>query len=142
MSWCIAAVADPLAASRPDGCHRAERRSHHGGGDDAGRLQGQRPGRRRRAERSTGAFADLASKYVEQHAKKHNKSWAQADALVRRFALPRWGKLQAASVTRGDVKTMMAKIAAPIVANQTLAAVSAIFSWGIREELVSSNPCN
>ena len=103
--------------------------------------KGNDPAADKKAERSTGAFADLASKYVEQHAKKHNKSWAQADALVRRFALPRWGKLQAASVTRGDVKTMMAKIAAPIVANQTLAAVSAIFSWGIREELVSSNPC-
>jgi integrase len=51
------------------------------------------------------------------------------------------GKLQAASITRGDVKQMMARIEAPIVANQTLAALSAIFSWGIREEIVAANPC-
>jgi len=29
----------------------------------------------------------------------------------------------------------MARIAAPILANQVLAAVSAIFTWGMREEL-------
>ena len=29
------------------------------------------------------------------YAKKHNKSWRQADALVQRYLLPRWGKLQA-----------------------------------------------
>ena len=104
-------------------------------------AEGKDPAAEKKAERGAGTFADLASKYVEQYAKKHNKSWRQGDALVRRFALPRWGKLQAASVTRGDIKQMMARILAPVVANQTLAAVSAIFSWGIREEIVTTNPC-
>jgi integrase len=36
---------------------------------------------------------------------------------------------------------MMARIRVPIVANQVLAAASAIFAWAIREELVTSNPC-
>ena len=104
-------------------------------------ARGRDPAAERKAERGAGTFAELAAKHLEQHAKKHNKSWQQADALVRRFALPRWGNLQASSITRGDVKTMMARIEAPIVANQTLAAVSAIFSWGIREEIIAANPC-
>jgi integrase len=104
-------------------------------------AKGGDPAAEKKAERGAGTFADLASKYVEQYAKKHNKSWRQADALVRRFALPRWAKLQAASITRGDVKTLMTKISAPIVSNQTLAAVSATFSWGVREEIVTTNPC-
>jgi integrase len=104
-------------------------------------AKGGDPAAEKKAERGAGTFADLASKYVEQYAKKHNRSWPQADALVRRFALPRWGKLQAASITRGDVKQMMARIEAPIVGNQTLAAVSAIFSWGMKEEIVDANPC-
>jgi integrase len=95
----------------------------------------------RKAERGAGTFAELAAKYVEQFAKKYNKSWKQGDALVRRFALPRWSKLQASSITRADIKAMMAKIEAPIVANQTKAAVSAVFSWGVKEEVVTSNPC-
>jgi integrase len=104
-------------------------------------AEGNDPAAEKRAERSAGTFADLAAKYVDQYAKKNNKSWAQADALVRRHALPRWGKLQASSITRGDVKQMMARIESPSVANQTLAAVGAIFSWGITEEIIDSNPC-
>jgi hypothetical protein len=85
-------------------------------------ARGGDPAADRRAERGAGTFAELAERYVEQHAKKKNRSWAQADALVRRHALPRWGKLQASSITRADVKGMMTRIQALIVANQTLAA--------------------
>jgi integrase len=104
-------------------------------------AKGRDPAAEKRAERGAGTFAELAEKYVEQYAKKHNKSWRQAEALVRRHAIPRWGKLQASAITRGDIKQMMAKIEAPVVANQTLAAVSAIFSWAIKEEIVAANPC-
>jgi integrase len=104
-------------------------------------ARGHDPAAEKKTERGAGTFAELHQKYLDQHAKKHNKSWKQADALIRRFALPRWGKLQAASITRGDVKAMMARIEAPIVANQTLAAVSAVFTWGEREEIVAANPC-
>ena len=104
-------------------------------------ARGKDPAAEKKAERSKGTFEELANQYVEQHAKKTNKSWRQGDALVRRHALPRWGKLQAASITRGDVKAMMAGIEAPIVANQTLAAVSAIFTWAVREEILPANPC-
>jgi integrase len=104
-------------------------------------AKGGDPAAEKKAERGAGTFVELAAKYVEQFAKKHNKSWKQGDALVRRFALPRWGKLQASSITRADIKAMMARIEAPIVANQTKAAVSAVFSWGVKEEIVTSNPC-
>ena len=135
--------------------HGRPRWLHHGNADAIGladaRLlageamlavaKGKDPAAEKKAERIGGTFADLAARYVEQHAKKHNKSWPQADALVRRHGIPRWGKLQATTITRGDVKQMMARIEAPIVANQTLAAVSAIFSWGVKEEFVAANPC-
>jgi integrase len=104
-------------------------------------AKGKDPAAEKRAERGAGTFAELASKYLEQHAKKKNKSWKQAAALVERFPMPKWGKLQAHNITRFDVKTLMSKIDAPIVANQTLAAISAIFSWGIKEEIVTANPC-
>jgi integrase len=104
-------------------------------------ARGKDPAAEKRAERGAGTFADLADRYVELHAKKHNKSWKQAEALVRRNALPRWGKLKASTITRGDVKAMMASIEAPIAANQTLAAVSAIFTWALKEEILPANPC-
>ena len=104
-------------------------------------AQGQDPAAERKAKRGAGTFADLHQRYLDGYAKRHNKSWQQADALIRRFAIPKWGKLQASSITRGDIKAMMTRIVAPVLANNTLAAVSAIFSWGIQEEIVAANPC-
>jgi integrase len=104
-------------------------------------ARGMDPAAEKKAERGAGTFAELHGKYLEQHAKKNNKSWRQADALVRGKVLPKWSKLQASTITRGDVKALMAGIDAPIAANQTLAAVSAVFTWGVREEIVLANPC-
>jgi hypothetical protein len=104
-------------------------------------IKGKDPAAERRAERSKGTFEELAGKYVEQYAKVHNKSYKQAEALIRRHALPRIGKLQAASITRDDIKNLMTRITAPILANQVLAAVSAVFNWAIREQIVTTNPC-
>jgi integrase len=104
-------------------------------------ARGKDPAAEKRAERGAGTFAELATRYVEQYAKRRNKSWPQSDTLVRRYLLPRWGKLQATSISRADVKAMMARIEAPVVANQTLAAASAIFSWAVKEEIVAVHPC-
>ena len=95
------------------------------------------------SERSKGTFQELAKLYLEEHAKKKNKSWRQPDALVTKHLLPRWGKLRAVDITKDDVKTTIAKIEAPVVANQTLAAASAIFTWAIDEEIfgIKDNPC-
>jgi integrase len=104
-------------------------------------AKGKDPAAEKRAERGAGTFADLAQRYVEQYARKENKSWQQSEYLVRRYLLPRWGKLQAAGIARADVKAMMARTEGPILANQILAAASAIFSWATREELLPANPC-
>ncbi len=104
-------------------------------------AEGKDPAAERKAERSKGTFEELATRYVEEYAKRKNRSWQQPDKLVRRHLIPKWGKLQAASIARSDAKAMMARIAAPVVANQTLAAASAIFAWGVRENIVAANPC-
>src|SRR5258708_17966144 len=91
---------------------------------------GKDPAADKTAQRGAGTFEELATAYVEQYAKRENKSWAQADALVKKHLIPKWGKLKAADITRSDVKAMIRKISAsaPIVANQVLASASAIFS--------------
>jgi integrase len=104
-------------------------------------AEGKDPAAERKAARGAGTFAELAERYLVEHAKKKNKSWRQADALVRRYLLPRWAKLQAKNVTRSDVRAVMTKIEAPVLANQVLAAASAIFSWAVKQEIVAVNPC-
>jgi integrase len=105
-------------------------------------AKGKDPAAERRASRTAGTFEDLVKLY-EPHSQKKNKSWKQPDALVRKHLLPSWGKLMASDISRSDVKAMMVRVKAPIVANQTLAAAGAIFTWAIREEIggVKVNPC-
>lgn len=105
-------------------------------------AEGKDPAADKQAERSRGTFAELATQYVEQYAKKKNKSWQQGDKLIRGNVLPRWGKLLVGDISRSDVNALMSKIESPSVANQTLAAVSAIFSWAVREEKLTVNPCH
>lgn len=105
-------------------------------------AEGRDPAADKRAERAIGSFADLHGKYLD-HAQRQNRSWAQADALMRNHVLPRWGKLPAKSITRSDVKALMAKISVstPVAGNATLAAISAVFTWAVGEELIAANPC-
>jgi integrase len=104
-------------------------------------AEGVDPQAERMAERGRGTFEELAARYREEYAKKRNKSWKQADALVRRWLLPRWGKLQAQAITRADVRKTVARITAPVLANQVLAAASAIFSWAMKQDIIIANPC-
>jgi integrase len=107
-------------------------------------AKGKDPAAHRRAERAAGTFDDLADRYLE-HAKKRNRSWRQADWLVRTHLRKRWGKLPAADVSRSDVRSMMTRLeATPVLANQVLAAASAIFSWAVKQEVggITVNPCS
>jgi hypothetical protein len=104
-------------------------------------AKGGDPAADKRAERGIGSFGELQARYLEEHAKKRNRSWAQADALIRKHVMPCWGKLPAKSISRADAKALMSKIDGPIAANQVLAAVSAVFTWAASEELVGANPC-
>jgi integrase len=104
-------------------------------------AQGSDPCADRKAARSKGTFAELAERYYREYGSKRNRSWKQYQTLVLRHLTPRWAKLQANAITRQDVRSAAASIQAPMVANMTLAAVSAIFGWAVREEILSFNPC-
>jgi len=105
-------------------------------------AEGKDPAAEKRAARGAGTFAELADKYVQLHAKRHNKSWKASDGLIQHYVLPRFGKLAASAITRPDIRALMAKMSeTPVVANGVKAAISAIFNWGIGQEIVIANPC-
>jgi integrase len=102
---------------------------------------GRDPAAERLADRRAGTFGELAARYVAEWSRKRNRSWKQADALVRKHLLPRWGHVRAREITRADVRAAVGRIERPILANQVLAAASAIFTWGVNQEVVPFNPC-
>jgi integrase len=104
-------------------------------------VMGKDPLGERRAERGACTFGELYQRYLEEHAKVKNKSWRQADYLMTKNLLPHWADLDAKLITRADVRTAMGRIASASSADQALAAASAVFSWAVRQELVTLNPC-
>jgi integrase len=104
-------------------------------------AEGRDPAAERRSDRAAGTFAELAERYVSEHARRKNKSWAQADALVKKYLLPRWARLPVKSITRADVRAAVGAIKAPVLQNQVLACASALFSWAVKQEVVVINPC-
>jgi integrase len=100
------------------------------------------PQAERMAERGAGTFEEMALRYRNEYARKHNKSWKQPAGLIDKYVLPSWGKLRAADIKRSDVVHVLARLDdTPALANQVLAAASAVFSWAIKQEIVESNPC-
>jgi integrase len=105
-------------------------------------AEGTDPQAERMAERGAGTFEELATRYRNEYARRKNKSWKQPAALIDKYVLPGWGKLRAADIKRSDVAHVLVRLDnTPVLANQVLAAASAIFSWAIKQEIVESNPC-
>jgi integrase len=104
---------------------------------------GTDPAADKAAQRSSGSFADLAVRYVEDYAKRRNKSWQQANALVNRYALKRLGMVSASTIRRDDIEGVLAKIDKPILRNAVLSSLSAIFSWAQRKQIggIVIHPC-
>jgi integrase len=105
-------------------------------------AEGGDPYADRLALRDRGSFEQVAARYVAEYASRKNKSWKQAETLVARYLLPRWAKLDVGTIRRSDVKSAIAAITGPVLANQVLAAASAIFSWAVKQEIITSNPCS
>jgi integrase len=103
---------------------------------------GNDPAAIRRAAKHAKTIADLASTYIERHAKPKKRSWKQDERLLRRVILPEWRHRAVTDLTRRDVREFVQAIAerAPIQANRTLALLSKLFNFALDEELIQVSP--
>jgi integrase len=107
-------------------------------------AMGRDPQADRRATRTADTFARVYERYLEEYAKRFNKKWEYTDKnYIRRFVLPLWADRPITSITRKDVRALHASISRdrPITANMIVGAASAVFSWAIKQEIVTANPC-
>ncbi|MEX2642536.1 MAG: site-specific integrase [Acetobacterales bacterium] len=109
-------------------------------------ASGDDPQAEKLAARKADTFGELLDRYVEEYAKRKNRSWRQADTAIRRHALRRWRPLPAAEVTRAEVRRLHAAVGAtaPVAADALLAHLSGLFGWAIKNEVVvlPANPCS
>jgi integrase len=104
-------------------------------------ADGVDPQSEKMAGRGVGTFEQIATRYLKEYAQVRNKSWKQADDLVKRFAIPQWGTMSIKAIGKIEVRNLIGQIKSASVANQTLAAVSAVFSWAVKQDIIKENPC-
>ena len=89
-------------------------------------------------------FEKIAALYLQARKKNlRERSWREYSRAVNHDLLPVWRHRIASSITRTDVKAVVAGMeerGAITLANRTISLVSGIFNWAIKEELLTTNP--
>lgn len=98
------------------------------------------PAAEKKANRGTVTFAQLHARYVEEYAKKENKSWRHAAGLIKNNVIAKLGNLAAADVTEPDVQRLLAKHQKPRMREGVRLAISAVYTWAVGEKIVKVNP--
>ena len=108
--------------------------------------KGEDPSAARRARRKAPTVADLADRYMTEHAeiKKKARSVKRDRQAWDRHILPRLGQRKVADIARADVAKLLTDMAStPAMANKILSLLSKSFNlaeiWGWRPE--GKNPC-
>lgn len=104
------------------------------------------PSAERKAARRSATVADLAERYIEQHAaaKKKERSVSEDRRILAGYVLPVLANHPVADVNRADIDRLHHGMrATPIQANRVLALLSKMFNlaerWGMRPD--GTNPC-
>ena len=97
----------------------------------------------RRAEREAPTFEDLAREYMERHAQPKKRSWKADERMLQKYVPASWRAMPAQTITRRQVRDLLDTIAgrAPIQANRVLALLRKVWNFGIKRDLVETNPC-
>ena len=75
-------------------------------------------------------FGDLATAYIEDHAKPNKKTWKEDERRLKQHIPAGWRGRRAASITRADVSPLYAKIRARARPTGAIAAgVVALIGW-------------
>ncbi len=105
-------------------------------------AKGDDPTERGRRHRQSATFADLAARWLQDHADVHKRT-AKRDEQALRLYLQSWNSRRILEITRTDVERLHARIGADhgrYAANRTAALLSAMFSKAVAWGLMAENP--
>lgn len=103
---------------------------------------GRAPGTEKQ-EAKAHTFDALSDVYLEQHAKRHKRSWREDDSRLRRVLIPAWTGRPVTSIRRTDVRELLETIVArgaKVEANRTLALVRKMLNFAVDREWLEANP--
>jgi len=107
-------------------------------------VQGADPAGLRAAERQAETFAELATEYLERHAKPRKRTWREDERILTRELLPHWGRMKAKEVSRRDVRLLVDSLlerGVTVYANRIFALARKVFNFALQRDIVEVNPC-
>ncbi len=94
-------------------------------------------------DRAENTFGKITSDFIRKHAKRNNKSWAQAERIFELHVLPEWRHRPIDGITRRDVIELLDEIVEsgrPVLANRVLAHVRKLFNWCLERGVLDTTP--
>jgi integrase len=87
-------------------------------------------------------FRELADRFVERWAKKRTRSWQGTKRILELHVLPTWGDRAAASITKKDVRKLLADLSEelPVGVNRVLATIRKLFNWAVEHDELPAAP--
>lgn len=107
-------------------------------------ANGSDPAAEKRAERLADTFGELATEYLEKHAKTKKDGGREDARILKKDLLPTWKNIKANEIRRRDVLHVLDSVVergAPVHANRVLALVRKLFNFAIQRDVVEVNPC-
>ena len=102
---------------------------------------GRDPMAERKEQNNVDTFARVHQRYVDEEARAKNKSWKQADHLIHTYVMPQWQDRSIDKIDKKAVKELLGALESKSIYNQVKASISVVFSWAIKQEVVTLNPC-
>jgi integrase len=88
-------------------------------------------------------FGELATEFIERHAKPNTRDWRKTKYLLKHDVLPFWSTRPAREITRQDIIELIDRVAdrgARVHANRVLAAVRVLFNWALSRGVIEASP--
>lgn len=100
-------------------------------------------GARRRNRASS--VEQLAKEFLREHVVPKLRPSSQVDynRQIQRYIIPKWGKRDPASLTRGEIRDRLAARTkeSPSQADKLLTVLSSMFAYALKQDLIEINPC-
>jgi integrase len=85
--------------------------------------------------------AEAVEQFLERHGKRYRpKPLYEAKRRLRGHVVDNWGNRKLSTITRADVRSMLAEIDAPIAANRVHSIVRKFFNWAVENDLIVASP--
>jgi hypothetical protein len=85
----------------------------------------------------------VSDRFIALYAKPNTKKWREAQALLQRYVLPRWGEVAIHDIRRADAHELLDRLVADgrvAMAREVRKHLTKLFNWSVDRGIVTASP--